>query len=252
MTETCQDLHNGVALAELGGYGDGYYAARHGAGGALVMLGTYIVDAGDDVSYPPAFVFKCGRQAYAAYLEEHVAAARESGAKIGVSVVTVDMKDTLDFLQAAEAAGADFASYCAFSSMEMFVSRDLSSVLCRRSHWAELRTWAQAIVEAVNIPVIFKMGAQSNLEETAGAVDVLAEAGVQVVHICVGRTDPGAPGLKLLTALKGRCSCLIGGGGVTDAEGAARVIAAGDNAVAIGTAAMKDPGLIGRIQKQLR
>jgi hypothetical protein len=54
-------LKNGVVLAELGGYGDGPYCARHGAGAALVMLGTYIVDAGSDVPYPSHFVFKPGR-----------------------------------------------------------------------------------------------------------------------------------------------------------------------------------------------
>lgn len=40
------ELKNGVVLAELGGYGDGPYCAKHGAGTALVMMGTYIVDPG--------------------------------------------------------------------------------------------------------------------------------------------------------------------------------------------------------------
>ena len=55
-------LRNGVVLAELGGYGDGPYCAKHGAGAALVMLGTYIVDDGENVPYDPRFVFKPGRR----------------------------------------------------------------------------------------------------------------------------------------------------------------------------------------------
>ena len=75
MAKDFENLRNAVVLAELGGYGDGPYCARHGAGAALVMLGTYIVDAGDSVPYHEDFVFKPGRSSYQAYLEHHVAAA---------------------------------------------------------------------------------------------------------------------------------------------------------------------------------
>lgn len=44
-----EDIRNGVVLAELGGYGNGPYCAKHGKGAALVMLGTYIIDPGDSV-----------------------------------------------------------------------------------------------------------------------------------------------------------------------------------------------------------
>ena len=102
MDDPISQLKNGVVLAELGGYGDGPYCAEYGAGAALVMLGTYIVDAGDDVPYSPDFVFKPGRRNYADYLQHHVAAARQSGAAVGVSVVSVDLDDSIDFLVAAE------------------------------------------------------------------------------------------------------------------------------------------------------
>ena len=45
MQKDFDNLRNGVVLAELGGYGDGPYCAKHGLGAALVMMGTYIVDA---------------------------------------------------------------------------------------------------------------------------------------------------------------------------------------------------------------
>jgi len=250
MGESFDDLRSGVVLAELGGRGDGPYCAKHAAGGALAVMGTYIVDSGDDVPYPKHFVFKPGPANYGEYLKEHVAAARESGAKVGVSVVTIEMKDTLEFLQAAEEAGADYASYCAHSTMEMFVSRDLSSALCRPDRLDELERWATAIVEAVSIPVIFKIGLHG-LDETARAVDVMTNAGVPIVHVNACDTSPGSPGLEALGTLKRRCQFLIAGGRVKDAEDARRVLAGGADAVAVATAAMEDPKLIGAIQKAL-
>jgi len=250
MSGSFDDLRNGVVLAELGGHGDGPYCAKHAAGGALAVMGTYIVDSRDDVPYPKHFVFKPGPGSYGEYLKEHVAAARGDGVKVGVSVVTVEMKDTLEFLQAAEEAGADYASYCAHSTMEMFVSRGLSSALCRPGRLDELRKWAAAIVDAVSVPVIFKIGLD-DLEETARAIDVLTDAGVRIVHIDVGDASPGSPGLEALGTLKQRCEFLIASGGVKGVEDARRMLSGGADAVAIGTAAMKDPNLIGTIQKAL-
>ena len=169
-------LINGVVLAELGGYGDGPYAAQHGAGAALVMLGTYIVDGRERVPYPPAFVFKPGCANYAGYLAEHIAAARASGALVGVSVVSVDLADSVDFLHAAEEAGADCVSLCAHSTMQMFVSAGVSSALCRRENWPSLQQWARALGQAVRIPLIFKIGTRDT-SDTLGAVEVLAAAG---------------------------------------------------------------------------
>ncbi len=248
--ERFAQLRNGVALAELGGYGDGPYCATHGAGAALVMLGTYIVDPRDDVPYPPRFVFKPARAEYTTYLREHVATARGSGALVGVSVVSVDVADTVDFLQAAEEAGADYASLCSHSTMEMFVSAGVSSALCRRENWGRLREWAVTIVGAVDIPVIFKLGA-SDTSDTLGAVDVLAEAGVPIVHVNVQDCDTGSNGLAMVGQFKGRASFLIAGGGIRDVYGARRVLSAGADAVAIGTAAMEDLDLCGRVQNLL-
>jgi len=251
MQNEFEELRNGVVLAELGGYGDGPYCAKHGAGTALVMLGTYIVDAGGSVPYDPRFVFKPGRSSYAAYLQEHVAAARSSGARVGVSVVSVRISDTVDFLNAAEEAGADYVSLCAHSTMEMFVRAHVSSVLCYREHWDRLREWARAILEAAHIPVILKVGAYDT-PDTVGAVEVIGAAGVPIVHVNVEDTEAGSDGLAMLAQLRDRCSFLIASGGVRDIEGAGRTLKAGADAVAIGTAAMKDPDLCGRIQHLLR
>lgn len=250
-TTRFEDLRNGVVLAELGGHGDGPYCAEHGAGGALVMMGTYIVDEGDSVPYPPRFVFKPGRASYASYLAEHLAAARAGGAKVGVSVISVRLSDTVDFLRAAEDAGADYASLCAYSVMDMFVSEGLGVSLCRPGNQERLTQWSAALVEGVGIPVIFKIGFEG-LPETASAIETMAHAGVPVVHVSIGSCDPESAGLKALKELAGLCDFLIAGGGVTDLAGARRMLAAGAGAVAIGSAAMKDPTLCGRIQRRLR
>ncbi len=251
MADSLSRLRNGIVLAELGGHGDGPYCAKYGAGAALVMMGTYIVDAGDDVPYNPDFVFKPGRENYGDYLNEHVAAARDSGAAVGVSVASVNLDDTIDFLRAAEEAGADYISECLHSTMDMFVSRGLSSALLRRENWPALREWISAILDATSLPFIAKIGVHDtpNAEQ---AVEVMAEAeaGVKIIHANL-HDALSDEGLQALSRLKSSGLFLIIGGGIKTAEQAGRVITAGADAVAVGTAAMQDPGLCGRMQAAL-
>ena len=251
MLKAIQDLEGGVVLAELGGHGDGPYCATHGGNAALAMMGTYIVDPGDDVPYPKDFVLKPDRSVYIPYLQKHVAAGRVGGSMIGVSVATVELSHTLDFLAAAEEAGADFVSLCAHSTMEMFVKEHLGEEMCDRENAKLLREWATAILSAVTVPVIFKIGLTDPVD-TIRAVDVLADAGIPVVHINLRETQSGSKGLDFLEKLHGRCQCLIAGGGIQNIDDARRVLGARANAVAIGTAAMNDPNLCGSIQKTLR
>ena len=250
MNDPFTRLNNGVVLAELGGHGDGPYCAKYGAGCALVVMGTYIVDAGESVPYPAHFVFKPGRDNYADYLQEHVAAAREGGAAVGVSVVSVDLDDTIDFLLAAEKAGAEYVSVCWHSSMEMFVSVGLSSALLRRENWPRLREHAAACLDALSRPFIPKIGLRDT-PDVEEAIGELADLGVQILHVNLGNAA-AAPGLAATRRLKERVPCLIIGGGIKTAEDAERVIEAGADAVAVGTAAMRDPSLCGRLQAALR
>jgi tRNA-dihydrouridine synthase len=251
MSERFADLLNGVVLAELGGYGNGPYCAAHGRGAALVMLGTYIVDPGDAVPYPPQFVFKPGRMRYSSYLREHVPAARASGGKVGVSVISVELSDSVDFLRAAEEAGADYASLCAHSIMKMFTDKGLGEALCSPAQRSRLRQWAATLAGAVTIPIIFKIGLD-HIQETSAAIETIAGSGVPIVHIDIGECDTGSVGLQALRAFKGKCEFLVAGGGVKDTEGARRILDAGADAVAIGSAAMKDPAFCGRTQRALR
>lgn len=249
MNDPFARLRNAVVLAELGGHGDGPYCAKHGAGCALAVMGTYIVDPGDSVPYPAHFVFKPGRDSYAGYLQEHVAAAREGGAAVGVSVVRVELDDTIDFLLAAEEAGADYVSVCWHSSMEMFVSVGLSSALLRRENRPRLREHARACLGALSRPFIPKIGIRDT-PDVEDAVSELADLGVQIMHVNVGDAA-SEPGLKATERLKERVPCLIVGGGIETAEDAERVIESGADAVAVGTAAMGDPTLCGRLQAAL-
>jgi len=243
-------LRNGVVLAELGGYGDGPYCAEHGKGTALVVLGTYIIDPGEDVPYDPRFVFKPGRKNFAAYLADHVAAARPSGARVAVSVCANDLADNVEFLQAARDTGADIVSYCAHSTMAMFLAKNTSSALCRREFWPELRRWAETFRRELDVPCIFKLGYRDT-PDTLSAVEILTNAGIQCVHVNVHRTDPDSVGLEVIAKLKGKTPFLLAGGGIKDLDGARRALAAGADAVAVGTAAMHDPTFCGQLQKQL-
>lgn len=245
------ELKNGVVLAELGGYGDGPYCAKHGAGAALVLMGTYIVDSGDKVPYNPKFVFKPNRSVYAPYLREHVKAARTGGGKVGVSVISVELRHTLDFLVTAQEAGADYASLCTYSEMEMFTRVGLGEALCEPANSKSLRRWAKAMLEALTIPVIFKIGF-GGLRETLAVADTLTEVGVPIINISLGTTAPASVGLKAVKQLAGHCACLIAGGGIKNLKDARRVLKQGADAVAIGTAAMKNPFLCGDIQRRLK
>ena len=250
MNNPFTDINNGVVLAELGGYGDGPYCAHYGAGAALALLGTYIVDAGDQVPYPPNFVFKPGRTYYQDYLREHVAKARQGAQRVGVSVICVDPADDIDFLQAAQVAGADYLSLCLHSVMAIFVSRGLSSAMLRREHWPRLREHLAAILQAVERPLIVKIAA-SDTPDSLGAVEQLVDVGVKIVHANVGNAVDQY-GVTLIRKLHERCPFLIIGGGIRTSEHARAVIDSGADAVAVGTAAMSDPTLCGRLQAALR
>ena len=250
MHESLQSLRNGVVLAELGGHGDGPYCARYGAGCALAVLGTYIVEAADDVPYPAHFVFKPGRESYEGYLREHVAAAKAGGARVGVSVAAVDLDSSVDFLVAAEEAGADFPSWCVHSTMEWFTSRGLSSALLLRENWPRLREHLRAHMEALTKPLIVKVRASVS-DDILGAVSQLVDGGVEAVHANVGDATSG-PGLERVAQLGERVPFLIVGGGIETAEDARPVLEAGADAVAIASAAMQDAGLCGRLQMALR
>lgn len=191
---------------------------------------------GDKVPYNPKFVFKPDWSVYAPYLREHVEAACAGGSKVGVSVISIKLQHTLDFLAAAQEAGADYVSLCAHSVMEMFTRAGLGEALCEPGNSKSLRRWAKAMLTALTIPVIFKIGL-GGLQDTLAVVDTLTEIGVPIISINVETTAPGSTGLKAVKQLAGRCACLIAGGGIKDSEGARRVLEQGADAVAIGTAA---------------
>ena len=123
--------------------------------------------------------------------------------------------------------------------------------LCRPENQDRLGEWAKALVEALSIPVIFKIG-YTGLAETRSAIETMAHAGVPIVHMSIGTCHAGSEGLGALGKLAALCDFLIAGGGVRNAEDARRVLDAGAGAVAIASAAMNDPTLCGRIQGRLR
>ena len=82
-------------------------------------------------------------------------------------------------------------------------------------------------------------------------VELLSEKGVQIIHAAAD-SSPGSEGLTVLGKLSERCGFLIGGGGARDVESASRILSTGAGAVAVASAAMKDPTLLGRLQSQLR
>ena len=249
MGKAFDDLQNGVVLAELGGHGNGPYCARYGKGASLVIMGTYIIDTADDVPYPKDFVFKPDKGSYSDYLHEHIQSARKSGAKVGVSAISVEVKHTVDFLISAEEAGADYVSLCAYSVMEMFTSKGLGCRLYHRDNRDKFKTWVGSILNAVGVPFIFKLGV-SDEPFVAETVDILSELGVSIVHAAADNAADSY-GVSIIKSLAPRCRFLIAGGGIDSVDSAKRVLSTGAGAVSIAKAAMKDPDFLGRLQKNL-
>ena len=72
-----------------------------------------------------------------------------------------------------------------------------------------------------------------------------ADAGIRVLNVVLHDVRPGSAEFGLLPQVKEQCDFLISGGGIETVEDARRFIGAGADAVAIGSAAMKDADLIG-------
>jgi len=250
MDNRFQKLKNGIVLAELGGYGDGKFCAVHGRGAALVMLGTYIVDD-DEVDYPKEFVLRRKRPGYLDYLKKNIAIAAESGAPVGVSVVSIDDVDNIDFLLAAQKAGADYLSYCAHSTMEMFMDTATSSAMLLKENQEHLKRFTGRLLERLSLPLIFKIGAFDN-DDAAAAVELLIREGISAFHINIERCSEGWKGLQFLQEIKRQSIFIIASGGIKDEKFAERILEYGADAAAIGTAAVKDPEICGRIQEIIR
>jgi len=250
MEDIARQLKNGVVLAELGGYSDGKFCALHGKGSAMVMLGTFIVSSGK-VDYPRDFVFMPGRDSYFSYLKHNIGEAGKSGAKTGVSVVSIQDDDNIDFLLAAGEAGADYVSYCAHSTMRIFMETGTSSAMLLRKNWKALERLTSRLLKKITVPLIFKIGAFDN-EDIADSIGFLKDLGVRIFHINIIDNLPHSKGIGFLYGLKKEGLFIIAGGGINDIDGAKRILEHGADAVAIGNAAIRDPGICRRIQDGLQ
>lgn len=250
MIKKFNDLHKGVVLSELAGYTNGKFCAVNGKGSSLVMLGTYIIDDNDVVDYPPEFVFKPGSNNYYSYLLDNIAKAKESGAKVGVSAVSIKTEDSVEFLLSAQNAGADYASYCAHSTMEMFTENNTSSALLLRNNWRELEKMIRIILKNIEIPLIFKIGAFDN-PDVIDAIELLRDEGISLIHINI-KSNPKNLGIDFLENFDKNNVVVIAGSGIRDFKSAERILKTGVSAIAIGAASIKNPNICGTLQNLIR
>jgi len=243
-------LQKSVVLSEMAGYTNGRFCAINGKGSSLVMLGTYIIDGSDSVDYPQEFVFKPEPNSYYPYLAENIIKAKESGAKVGVSAVSINMRDSLEFLMTAQKAGADFASYCAHSTMEMFINNNTSSALLLRENRDELKKLIRSMLKNIDIPLIFKIGAFDN-PDVGDAINLLRDEGIPIIHVNI-KSRPKNAGIDFLRNLNKENMLIIAGSGVRDIKSAARILETGADAVSVGAGAIRNPDLCGNLQKLIR
>jgi len=250
MKQSFEDLRNGVVLAELGGYGDGIFCARYGKGAAMVFMGTYIIDSAKNIHYPPQFIFQPGRKNYQAYLDKHIQEAKKSGAKVAVSAIGSEIKGVMDFLAAAEKAGADFVSLCAHSAMEFFAGQGLGYKLCMPENRDNLRKWISEILSVTTKPLILKPGSVWH-DYVIESVQMAAGLGAPIVHANLGLAyEPQA--LETIRKLSQIFDFVIAGGGITGLEGARQVLNAGAGAVSVAKAAMQDQSFIEQLSRELK
>jgi imidazole glycerol phosphate synthase subunit HisF len=113
-----------------------------------------------------------------------------------------------------------------------------------------LRERVGVYMEALTRPPIVKVGLR-DAPGTEEGIGQLVQLGVECVHANVGDVTAAA-GQAAIRQLSEYVPFLIAGGKIKAAEDALRALDAGADAVAIGTAAMHDPGLCGRLQGELR
>jgi TIM-barrel protein len=250
MKQSFEDLRNGVVLGELGGYGNGDFCARYGRGAAIVIMGTYIVDSAENIYYPPEFIFKPGKKNYQAYLNEHIEKAKQSGAKVAVSVIGSEIKSVANFLATAEEAGADFVSLCVHSAMEFFTKQSLGYKLCMPENRDNLKKWVSEILSATTKPLILKPGSVWH-DYIIESVQIAAQLGVPILHANLGLAfEPQA--LETVRKLSRIFDFVIAGGGITGLDGAKQVLAAGAGAVSVAKAAIQDQSFIERLSRELK
>jgi len=245
------DLKNGVVLAEMAGKSNGRFCAEYGKGAALVMLGTYIIDKNDTIDYPRDFYFKPNEKYYYNYLKENIQMAKGSGAGVGVSALSVDIKDTVTFLKTAEQLGADYLSYCAHSVFKMFLDTNTSSALLKKRNWDNLRKIIYILRSGLSKPLILKIGAFDN-KDVIESIDIIKEENIKLIHINVEDASKESKGYKTLKNLDKENTFFIAGGGIKNSFDALRVLETGVDAVSIASASLKDKHLCMNMAEKIK
>ena len=125
-----------------------------------------------------------------------------------------------------------------------------SSAMLLKKNWKHLENLTRKMLKKITVPIIFKIGAFDN-EDIADSVEFLKDLGISFFHINIMGSLPGSEGLRFLDSIKKNGLFIVSGGGVTDIERANSILEHGADAVAIGNAAIKDPGICGNIQRKL-
>jgi tRNA-dihydrouridine synthase len=213
-------------------------------------MGTYIIDAAENIYYPSEFVFKPNKKNYQFYLEGHIKQAKQSGAKVAISAIGSQIEDVTEFFVAAEKAGADFVSLCAHSAMEFFTRQKLGYKLCMPENRDNLKKWVSEILSATSKPLILKPGSVWH-DYIIESVRITAELGVPIVHANLGLAfEPQA--LETIRELSQIFDFVIAGGGITGLDGAREVLNAGAGAVSVAKAAIQDQSFIERLSKEIK
>lgn len=244
------NLKNSIVLAEMAGYSNASFCIKNGAGSSLAILGTYIIDPSEKIPYPEEFYFKSDKNAYYDYLEKNINIIKKTKIKVGVSAVSIDIKDTIIFLKTAQELGADYLSYCAHSVMKMFLDKNTSSALCLKKNHEKLKRVLYDLNDSLDLPIIIKIGIFDN-EFVMEAIKIICDCGFDLFHINFENMENGSKGLESLKKVKNEKIFIIAGGGIKNTEDVLRVLHEGADAVSIANAAVKKHDLIKNIKSDL-
>ncbi len=261
LTGLFDEMRGGVGISSMVNVTSGEFCGNYGRGSAMVQIGGYAADP-----------YKGDRKAIVDFLKPHIESARQSGAKVAMNTLAIDLGHQVEFVKGFEEAGGDFVEYNAHTSSRDYVSRGMGYTHFAQENQQSLFEYTKQMADALSIPLIVKGRAWSPgskapiervVDDYAELAEKLMDYGASAIHLNIRKEDEKRYDLDVLGEIKDKLDIFIIASGYvgltlegeTDLEKAVSdtkaILNAGADLVLIGQAAMKDPTIVERLANKL-